>query len=158
MLDYSNAVIYKIVCKDPEVKETYVGSTRDLNDRIKKHKNHYKNRNYKVYKFIREHGGWDNWEVEVVQDYACSGRDELKILEDHYIKEMGTLNDKSAATFDKKEYFLKYRENNRDEIKEYGKNYREQNKGKERERKKIYYLKKKAQKESSSTLIKAQSS
>ena len=33
--DYSKTIIYKIVCKNPEIKNTYVGSTTDFASRKK---------------------------------------------------------------------------------------------------------------------------
>ena len=136
--DFSKALIYKLICKDPEIKEVYVGSTCDLEMRMSKHKSDCKRLHVKVYKFISENGGWDNWTVEIIQDYPCSGVEELKILEQHYIKEMGTLNSKSADTgCDKKEYDrLRYEENkdkrNKDS-REYNKKKREKIKEKNKE-------------------------
>ena len=37
-IDYSNAVIYKICCKDLKVTDVYVGSTTNLAQRRSKHK------------------------------------------------------------------------------------------------------------------------
>jgi len=58
--------VYCIVSKDTSVQEVYVGSTDDLNKRIREHKHHTNNENNpkynrKVYQFIRENGGFDNW-------------------------------------------------------------------------------------------------
>ena len=58
--------VYCIVCKDSTVEEVYIGSTDDLNIRIEKHKCNCNNKNSKeynkrLYQFIREHGGFDNW-------------------------------------------------------------------------------------------------
>jgi len=67
-MDYSKTVMYKIVCKDVEIKELYVGSTTSLVKRRYLHKSdcfnaNSKRHNFYVYQFIRENGGWDNWEV-----------------------------------------------------------------------------------------------
>jgi hypothetical protein len=139
--DYSKAVIYKIICKDPEIKETYVGSTCHFKARIRTHKSGSKIKNLKVYTFINENGGWNNWKCDIIQDYPCSGLEELKILEDHYIKEMGTLNGKGAV-FDEKEYHKEYNQLNKDKRKEHTKKYRELNKNKIKEKDKKYYAKK----------------
>jgi len=58
--------VYCWVSKDSNVQEVYVGSTEDLNKRIETHKNAciYKTSNEynrKLYRFIRENGGFDNW-------------------------------------------------------------------------------------------------
>tara|TARA_R110000851_G_C12993368_1_gene557582 strand:+ start:43 stop:714 length:672 start_codon:yes stop_codon:yes gene_type:complete len=83
MPDYSESVIYKIVCKDISVREIYVGSSYDINDRKSKHKSSCNNTNddhynTPVYKFIREHGGWDNWTIVVLYKYPCNSKQELE--------------------------------------------------------------------------------
>ena len=59
-VNYSNTVIYKIVCKDLNIKDLYVGSTTDFIRRKSMHKfNCNKNAcNYKIYEIIRKNGGW----------------------------------------------------------------------------------------------------
>ena len=81
-IDYSHTVIYKIVCKDLAVSYVYVGSTTNLIKRRQAHKsscNNPKARNYsfKVYETIRGNGGWDNWEVVLVESYPdCTSSEE----------------------------------------------------------------------------------
>ena len=70
-IDYSNACIYKICCKDLSVKDVYVGSTTNFVQRCQRRRDHKavcnnekgRDYNYYVYQFIRENGGWDNWEA-----------------------------------------------------------------------------------------------
>ena len=62
-MNYSNTIIYKIVCNDLNIKDCYVGHTTDFKSRKCKHKSvcnnaNAKEFNYYVYKFIRENGGW----------------------------------------------------------------------------------------------------
>ena len=83
MPDYSNSVIYKIVCKDVSIREIYIGSTKDYIDRKYKHKsscNVVNNEHYNVlvYKFIRDHGGWDNWKMIELYKYPCESKEELE--------------------------------------------------------------------------------
>ena len=63
--DYKNSVIYRIYCKDENIKDCYIGSTKCFIDRFNFHKNLIiKNLNYykyEVYQFIRDNGGWDNF-------------------------------------------------------------------------------------------------
>lgn len=58
-------IIYKIRCLDEAITDIYIGSTdRGLGVRKSQHKSDYsKTPNRKVYKFISEHGGWENWEM-----------------------------------------------------------------------------------------------
>jgi group I intron endonuclease len=70
--NYKKACIYKIVSKNPEIPDCYVGSTTNLTQRKYKHKESiYKEnqRDYLCYKslFIRENGGWENFEVIVLE-------------------------------------------------------------------------------------------
>lgn len=89
MLDFSKTVIYKIVCKDRDIKSLYVGSTCDIVRRSYCHKyscNNIKSKlyNHKLYKCIRDNGGWDNWEIIKVCDYPCESVEEKAIKEREY--------------------------------------------------------------------------
>lgn len=59
---YNDIFIYMIKCKDPSIKDFYIGSTSDLKNRMNQHKTDCKRSTLKLYRFIREHGGWNNWE------------------------------------------------------------------------------------------------
>lgn len=81
-IDYSKACIYKICCRDAEILDLYVGSTTDLVKRRYAHKLNCRDPNqqghgYQVYNFIRENGGWDNWEVVQVESFKCSNSEDL---------------------------------------------------------------------------------
>jgi hypothetical protein len=82
-IDYSKTIIYKIVCKDLKVKDIYVGHTTDFTNRKYEHQRSCNNENrksynYQVYKFIRENGGWDNWEMILVEKYPCKDNFEAR--------------------------------------------------------------------------------
>ena len=78
--------VYSIQCLDENVKEFYIGSTDDLQQRIRDHHFNYKRYpNRKVYKFIRENGGWDNWEINFIQKFKFLTDDELRIYEQWYL-------------------------------------------------------------------------
>ena len=47
-IDYSNTIIYKIYCKDENVKNIYVGHTTDFEVRKNSHKNSSKYSNLKI--------------------------------------------------------------------------------------------------------------
>ena len=99
-IDYSNAIIYQICCKDLSVKDVYVGSTTNLAQRRSRHKSNCTNENsrgytYPVYRFIREHGGFDNWEVIKVQDAEVTCAEDLHKIERGCMERLGaTLNKK----------------------------------------------------------------
>jgi len=96
--DYSTTIIYKITCNDPNITDKYVGHTTDLVRRRQGHKNNTYNKNsayynLKLYKFIREHGGWDNWKMEIIAHYNCNNLNEAKQKEQaHYTELKASLN------------------------------------------------------------------
>ena len=62
MVNYENAVMYKIVCRDPSIKASYIGSTTDYKKIKTNHKSNCNNQyskyyNRYVYQFIRKHKG-----------------------------------------------------------------------------------------------------
>jgi len=156
--------VYKLCCKDINIKEIYVGSTQAMRNRKSGHKRacnseSNKHHNYKVYQFIRDNGGWDLWNMVLIEKVEYSERCELLARERYYIETLGASlnccmpvrtreervrnNKKSQETYRDKnrekerDRHRAYRENNRDEIKERKKAYREKNREKERE----YYQK-----------------
>lgn len=96
MTDYSNTIIYKISCKDLNITDTYVGHTTNFEKRLIQHKTICKkvlNNNLKLYKFIREHGGWENWDMIEIAKYNCKDLDEARLKEqDHFLSYNSTLN------------------------------------------------------------------
>ena len=112
--DYSKTVIYKIVCNDLDVKDHYVGSTTDFIKRKSRHKTNCNNENnkyynLKVYKTIREHGGWSNWSMVVIEKFPCEDGNEARTRERFWFE---VLDAKLNVRFPKrsdKEYSVKYR-------------------------------------------------
>ena len=76
---YDKTLFYKIVCRDVNIKDTYVGHTTDFKSRKCIHK-HYcttpssRKYNFHVYTVIREHGGWDNWDMILIESRSCENR------------------------------------------------------------------------------------
>ncbi len=141
--------IYAIVCKDIKIEEVYVGSTNNLEHRIEVHKfrcNDKCNNNYnlKVYKFIRDNGGFDNFKFIVLEHYRGEEED-LRQLEQNFIdtfpKEL-ILNSKRAFGKDYeryKEQKKKYKEDNKEKVKENSKEYYKNNKEEINKKAKNYY-------------------
>ena len=94
-IDYSNTIIYKIVCKDEKISDLYVGHTTNFIKRKYLHKNACNNLNnkLKIYNIIRENGGWDNWEMIETATYNCKDHTEARIKEqEHFDLLKATLN------------------------------------------------------------------
>lgn len=142
-IDYSKCIIYKIVSNNPEVREIYVGSTTDFKSRKNQHKKHsqYENDNIKLYKTIRDNGGWDNYSMIPIIEYPCENRIQLLIKEEEYRKEFNAeLNMfKCYVGLPKKEYIKEYTKENVEKILEKQKEYREKNADKLNEKSKSYY-------------------
>ncbi len=132
--------IYKIVCSDVNVKQTYVGSTRDMRQRRNRHKHACNNENGKgynlyLYKFIRENGGWGNWSVIQVEKYEYNTKPELHARERHFIETLHAELNKQVPTRTDREYY----EDNKEKIAETHKLYNQNNKEAIAENKARYY-------------------
>ena len=62
------ADVYKLCCKDTNVLDIYVGSTRSFRQRKSCHKQKCSNpssihHNLYVYQIMRQNGGFDNWDM-----------------------------------------------------------------------------------------------
>jgi len=142
-INYQNGLIYKICCKDPLITDTYTGSTTNFIKRKQEHKcnsnnvNH-KPYNYYVYRFIRENGGWDNWEMVQLEQYPCNTQHELALRERYWLElNVSTLNKcvpsrthaESDLAWHKanveyvKHIKKEWRKNNAEHIKQYRANY-----------------------------------
>ena len=75
-IDYSNTLFYKIFCKDVSIQDLYIGHTTNFVQRKSAHKQscvNPKSANYKLklYKVIRENGGWTNWQMDIIAYHHC---------------------------------------------------------------------------------------
>jgi hypothetical protein len=97
-IDYSNTIIYKITCKDTAITDVYVGHTTNFVQRKHGHKRNCINPtsvNYKLklYKVIRENGGWDNWKMEIITFFECKDHYHARKKEQEYFISLNaTLN------------------------------------------------------------------
>jgi hypothetical protein len=97
-IDYSNTIFYKIYCVNPDIIDIYIGHTTNFIQRKHGHKQcciNTKSINYnsKLYKYIRSHGGWDNWNMEIIAFHNCKDKYAARTYEQKYFKEYkATLN------------------------------------------------------------------
>ena len=138
--------VYIIVDKN-EPSMYYLGSTKNMSRRKPVHKSDCKTSDTKVYRYIREHGGWDNFEFEVIEE--CDNyfeREKELIIELEPPLNMVQYNfDRKAcdkALYEKnKEKILKqakaYRIENRDKIIDYLKEWRIKNQKQQLEKAKV---------------------
>jgi len=132
-IDYTKAVVYKIVCRDPLVTEKYVGSTTNLIKRRSGHKTlcnspKSKDYNYFVYQFIRDHGGFDNFEVVPVEYVSdCLNGDMLRARERFWFESLHAELNKYVPSRTIKQWREDNREHNLNKKKEWYKLNRELN-------------------------------
>jgi hypothetical protein len=132
---------YKIVSIDENIKDIYVGKTKKFKKRVREHRNNCYNENRKgyninLYKFIRENGGWNNWEFIEIEKGEYDNKDSA-IRERYWIEELNAnLNNKIPSRTRKE-----YDKNNKEIINEKSKEYKENNKEIIKEKKKEYYKK-----------------
>jgi len=139
-IDYSKTIIYKLCCRNPEITDVYVGHTTDFTKRKCQHKSHCHNEktkmyNYDVYKFIRDNGGFENWNMVMIEEYPCENKLQAERKEREYIENLNATLNRHIPTRTHEEYREQYKE----QLREKSKKYREENAEEIKERKKKYY-------------------
>lgn len=109
MPDYSKTVIYRIKCKDESIKETYIGHTTNYYHRFHTHQSRCiietdPSYNLYLYKIIRDFGGWDNWDMEIIIEYPCKIKREAELKEREYIETIEGCVNYQHPTRSKEEY------------------------------------------------------
>jgi len=92
---YQTSKIYKIYCLDSNVTDTYVGSTLNLRNRKNFHRYscNTMRSNQHLYRVIRDNGGFDNWDFELLETFPCWSRNQLLMRENYWWgKLQATLN------------------------------------------------------------------
>ena len=142
-INYQNTIIYKIVCDDLNITDSYVGHTTNFVKRKQQHKEscnnvNSKSYNRKVYKIIRDNGGWNNWNMIEIEKYKCNDANEARSKERYWYEELNSKLNSCYPGRKEQEYQKLYNEKNEEKLKEYrvinkekkvnyDKQYREQN-------------------------------
>jgi hypothetical protein len=160
-VDYSKGKIYKIT--NDYNDDIYIGSTCDtLVKRFSKHRadrNSEEKKHRNIYVLMNDIG-FERFRIQLLEEYPCDDKYQLRQKEGEYIRQMGTLNMQIEGRTVKewrqenKDKIKEYRENNserikektheyyidnRDEILEKAANYYNKNKDKVKEYNKEYY-------------------
>ena len=137
--EINDYIFYKIVCLDNSVDLCYVGSTANWKARNHQHKISCNNENgklynSKIYKTIRENGGWDNFKMVQIETREQLTKREAEQIEEQYRVELkANMNSKRCYTTEAQkreeyeEYCKKYYEKNTDKILEHNQKYYEKN-------------------------------
>ena len=109
---YENGKIYVVKCKYDD-SLIYVGSTiNTLEGRFKNHKTKrrslYQYAN-SLYQYVN--GDWDNWYIELYEDYPCKNKNHLERREGVVQREIATINKRIAGRTHKE-----YHQDNREKI------------------------------------------
>jgi ribosomal protein S27AE len=128
--------MYEIKCNDVNVDYNYVGHTTNFRVRKSSHKSicndeNAKLYNIKIYKCIRENGGWDNWAMLPLEEYPCETPIQSRIREQYWIDiKQAKLNCVRAHNTIEEE---------KEQAKDYNKQYRQDNRKRAQELQKHYY-------------------
>jgi hypothetical protein len=142
-IDYSHVCIYKICCKDISINDIYVGHTTNFEQRKNSHKRSCEtlNKNIRLYNFIRENGGWDNWSMIQIETYNCNNKREAEMKERYWIETLHSklnCNMPIATKEEKQKQKQDWYEENKEEILEKAKENYEENKEQKLEYQKQY--------------------
>ncbi len=145
---YQNGKIYKIVSNSSD--DVYYGSTIEtLSSRLGHHRANYKGWKNGKYHYVTSFKliEMNDYEIVLVEKYACTDKSELFARERFYIENNHCVNKVIPGrtiqeyNADNKDRKRKYYEDNKDKIKE----YRKDNEARIKEAKKVYREKNKAQ-------------
>ena len=141
---YQNGLIYKIVCNNTDIKDTYVGSCCHFRKRKNAHKTDCNNKkskkyNLRVYQFIRENGRWDNWSMIQIEPYPCNNKRELETRERYWLEQLNANLNSQIPSRTQKEY----QQDNKDKIATQRKQYQQDNRDTISAKQKQYYQDKK---------------
>ena len=145
-MGYDRSKIYKLVCDDGHY---YYGSTiAQLKSRLSGHKESSKTMTSRLYNHINSIG-WDKVKMELVEEFACANRTEIRMKEDEYIskskEDQLCLNTLPAYASDdqKQQRTATYYETNKETILERNRQYVQTNREAVAEKHKEYYEKNK---------------
>lgn len=99
MIDYlSMSIIYIIKCKDNKIIDTYIGSSDCMKDRERDHRSSKKKRSGKLYPFVKNNGGWNNFEFFILEQYNAKSKSDLRNREGFWVDKLKpTLNSQKPS-------------------------------------------------------------
>ena len=124
IINHLNTIMYKIICKDIEITDIYVGKTTDFTRRKSYHNYScnnpkYKNYNSYVYQFIRENGGWNNWDMIQIEKYEAVDMLSSRARERYWTETLKAKLNQVIPTRTIQEYY----QENKNKIQEYSQKY-----------------------------------
>ena len=135
-IDYSKTHFYKIICRNTNIKNIYVGHTTDFKTRKGCHKrvcnnSNDKNYNLPLYKFIRENDGWDNFDMVLIETVSMENSLEARKRERELIEELNAeinyIKKPAVSLEEAKQRKKEWTKENEDHVKEYKHNWQIEN-------------------------------
>lgn len=162
-MDYSKTVIYHFVCQDKAITCSYVGSTTNFVKRKCGHKTVCHNEKLpeyklKLYQTIRDNGGWTNWSMVPLEEFACENSTQQVMREQYWIDQIkpelncynAFVTEEDLKEYNKerrkiycdthKEQIKIYHETHKEEIREYRKKYEKEHAEEISQRQKKYRI------------------
>ena len=107
----SDYIIYTIECNDKQITDCYVGLTKNFTKRCIQHKTRCNNINdthhhIKLYKYIRDNGGWNNWKISVLEIYNCINKYDAGKWERHHYEQLNSTLNTVYPTRTSREYYI----------------------------------------------------
>ena len=109
-VDYSKTVIYKLVHKEDINNENiYIGHTTNFVNRRYQHKHSCNNSNdkyynHRMYNYLRNNGGWDEWVMIEIEKYPCEDIREAEKRERYWIEHHKSILNKKIPGRTREEY------------------------------------------------------
>ena len=138
-INHLNTIMYKIVCKDTQITDCYVGKTTDFTRRKANHKfscNTPTNKDYEcnLYQYIRANRGWENWDMIQIEKYEAVDMLSSRARERYWIETLKAKLNQVIPTRTKQEwneeYYQNYYQANKDKILKQQQEYRLKKKSK----------------------------
>jgi hypothetical protein len=129
-----NFIIYEIF--NESLNFRYIGSTGNFSSRKSTHKTNCKKQlKLKLYETINENGGWDNFTMRPIEEFACQNKIEARMRERYWCemynpnlntrKAYVSIEEKESYYDENKDRFKQYYEDNKERIKQYYQENRE---------------------------------
>ena len=119
---------YKIVCKDLAISDFYIGHTTDFKKRKAEHKKKCNNENLSclpIYLFMRANGGWDNFDMILLERRSCQDTLDARRIERKFIEELKPSLNRHIPSRTPSEYYQENKEHMLECVREYYKNNKE---------------------------------
>lgn len=87
----NTGIVYCLRSTNPDIKAVYIGSTINLKNRMRVHRNYSKTKKTKIYNYINEYGGFDNWRCDILEKVEFSDKKQLYERERYYYEQYNDL-------------------------------------------------------------------